>query len=67
MFGGIKVNENGRKWYNKELMQQFGDLDIHSCVRISGLNWSCHISRMKSKREGSQVLNNNLEGSRLRG
>lgn len=48
-------------------MGQFGDLDIHSFVRISGLNWSCHINRMKIKREGSQVLNNNPEGSRLRG
>jgi hypothetical protein len=40
MFGGIKVNENGRKCYNKELVQLFGDLDIHSFVRISRLNWS---------------------------
>jgi hypothetical protein len=48
-------------------MQLFGDLDIHSFVRISGLNWSGLINRMKSKREGSQALNNNPEGSRLRG
>jgi len=27
-FGGIKVNENCRKRYNKELMQLYGDLDI---------------------------------------
>ena len=25
MFGGIKVNENWRKQYNKELMQLFGE------------------------------------------
>jgi len=25
MSGGIKVNEYWRKWYNKELMQLFGD------------------------------------------
>jgi hypothetical protein len=28
MFGGIKVNENWRKRYNKKLMQPFGDLDM---------------------------------------
>jgi len=27
-FGGIKVNENWRKWHNKELMHLFGDVDI---------------------------------------
>jgi hypothetical protein len=26
--GGIKVNENRRKRYNKELMQLFGDLNL---------------------------------------
>jgi len=34
MYGGIKVNANWRKWYNKELMQLFGDLDVLSLVRI---------------------------------
>jgi len=34
MFGGIKVNANWRKRYNKELMQLFGDLDVLSLVRI---------------------------------
>jgi hypothetical protein len=28
MSGGIKVYEDWRKQYNKELMQLFGDLDI---------------------------------------
>jgi hypothetical protein len=35
LFGGIKVNENWRKRYNKELMQLFGDLYILSFFRIS--------------------------------
>ena len=39
-FGGIKVRENWRKRYNKELMQLIGDLDILLFVRIS-LDWSC--------------------------
>jgi hypothetical protein len=38
MSGEIKVNENWRKRYNKELMQLFGDLDILSFVAISRLN-----------------------------
>ena len=38
MFGGIKVNENWSKLYNKELMQLFRDLDALSFVRISQLN-----------------------------
>jgi hypothetical protein len=67
MFGGIKVNENCRKRYNKELMQLYGDLDILSCVRISRLNWIGHVSRMGNKRKLSQVFNNNSRGSRLRG
>ena len=38
MFGGIKVNENWRKHYKKELMQLFGDLNVLSFVRTSLLN-----------------------------
>ena len=48
-------------------MQLFRDLDIQSFVRIRGLNWSGHVNRMKSKKEGSQVLNSNPGGGRLRG
>jgi hypothetical protein len=62
IFGGIKVNENWRKQYNKELMQLFGDLDILSFVRISQLKWIGHINRMDSKRKVSQVFNNNPQG-----
>ena len=47
MFGGIKVNENWRKGYNKELMQLLGDLDklpfgyAAICHNNSAeLNWS---------------------------
>jgi len=35
MFQGIKVNENWRKLYNKEMMQPFGKLDVFSFIRIS--------------------------------
>jgi hypothetical protein len=66
MFGGIKVNENWRKRYNKELMQLFGDLDILSFVRISRLNWIGHVDRMDSKRKIIQVFNNIPKGNRLR-
>ena len=45
----------------------FGDLDILSFVRISRLSWIGHVNRMDSKRKVSQVFNNNLQGSRLRG
>jgi len=45
-FRVIKVNENWRKRYNKELMQLFGDLDILSFVRISRLNWIRHVNRL---------------------
>ena len=53
MFGGIKVNKNWRKRYNKELLQLFGDLDILSFVRVSRLNWISHVYRMNSKRKVS--------------
>ena len=49
LFGEMKVKENWRKWYDKELMQLFGDSDRHSFVRISQLNWIGHINRMESK------------------
>jgi hypothetical protein len=49
MFGGIEVNRNLRKWYNKKLMYLFGDLDILSFVRISQLNWIGHVNRMDRK------------------
>jgi hypothetical protein len=51
MFGEIKINENWRKRYNKELSQLFGDLVIISFVSISRLNWIGHVSRMDSKRK----------------
>ena len=59
MFGGIKLNENWRKRYNKELLQLFGDLDKLSFVRISRLNWTGDVNRMDSKRQVSQSFNNN--------
>ena len=34
MVGGIEVNENWRKRYNKDLLQLFGDLDMISFVGI---------------------------------
>jgi hypothetical protein len=67
IFGGIKLNQNWRKRYNKELMHLFGDLDILSFVRISRLNWIGHVNRMDRKRKVSQAFNNNPQGSRLRG
>jgi len=67
MSGGIKVNENWGKRYNKEFMQLFGDLGILSFVRISRLNWIDHVNRMDSKRKAIQVFNNNPHGSRLSG
>ena len=67
MFRGITANGNWRKRYNKELMQLFGDLYILSFIGISVLNWNDHVNtrRMDSKRNISQILNNNPQGSRL--
>ena len=49
-------------------MQLFGDLDIHSFVKISRLNWIGRVNRTDSKRKVSLVFsNNNLQGSGLRG
>jgi hypothetical protein len=67
MFGGIKVSENWKKRYNKQLMQLFGVLDVLSFVRVSRLNWIGHGTRMDTKRKGSQVFHNNSQGSRLSG
>jgi hypothetical protein len=65
MCGEIKANGNWRKQDNKELMQLFGDLDILSFIGISVLNWNGHVYRMDSKRNISQIFNNNPQGSRL--
>ena len=67
MFGGIKVNENWTRRYNKELMQLFRDLDTLLFVRIRRLNWIGRVKRMYSKRKVIQIFNNNPPGSRLRG
>jgi hypothetical protein len=56
MFGGIKVNENWRKRYNKELMQLFGVLYILSFFRVSRLSLIGNVNRMGSKRKVSQVF-----------
>jgi hypothetical protein len=66
MSGRIKVRENWRKRYNKELMQLFGDFDILSFVRVSRWNWIGHVNRMDSKRKVSQVFNNHPQRSRPR-
>jgi hypothetical protein len=42
-------------------------LDIFSFVRISRLNWIGHVNRTDSNRKVIQVINNNPQGSRLRG
>jgi hypothetical protein len=41
LFGGIKVRENWRKRYNRELKQLFEDLDLLPFVRLSlvQLDW----------------------------
>jgi hypothetical protein len=59
MFGGIKLNEIWRKWYNKELLQLFGDLDKPSFVRISLLNGVGRVNSTDSKRQVSHSFNNN--------
>jgi len=51
MFGGIKVNENWIKRYNKELIQLFGGLDTISLVIISRLIWIGHVNRIDNKRK----------------
>jgi hypothetical protein len=63
MFWGIKINENCKKLYNKELIQQFRDTDLLSFVRISQLNWIGQVNRMDSKRKVSPVFNNNPQGN----
>jgi len=67
VLGGIKVNENCRKRYNRELLQLFGDLGLLCFVRMCGLDLIGHVNRMDSKSSVSQILNNNTQGSRLRG
>jgi len=52
IFGGIKVNENWRKRYKKEIMQLFGNLDIFYFVIISQSN----VNRMDSKRKVLKVI-----------
>lgn len=47
-FGEIKVNENWRKRYNKELMQMFGDLNALLFVKISRLICIFHVERMEN-------------------
>jgi len=48
-------------------MQQFGDFDVLSFIRISRVNCIGYVNRMDSKRKVSQVFNNNPQGSRLLG
>jgi hypothetical protein len=56
MFGGIKINENCRKRYNKELMQLFGDVDIYLLVGMNRLYWSGHVNRMDSKSQVTYLI-----------
>ena len=65
MFGGIKVNENGRKRYNKVVMLLSGDLVTLSFVRVSRLHWIGHVNRKESKRKVSQAINSSPQGCPL--
>lgn len=67
MWGGIRVNENGRERYGIELVQLLADLDVLSLDRTVRLNWIGCVSRMGSTRQVSQVFNDNPRGRRLRG
>ena len=40
MFGGINVNESWRKWYNKELMQLFGDFGNGWIGKVTLIQWT---------------------------
>ena len=67
MLGGITVNENSRKRYNKKFMQLCGDVDILSFGRISRLNWIGRVNRIDSKTKVSQIYTNNSQGSPVSG
>ena len=68
MFGEIKMNENWRKRYDKELMVRFGDgLDILSFVGMGRMDWIGHVNRVDSKSKVSQVFNNNSSGKSTKG
>ena len=54
LFGGIKIHEQWRRRYNKELLQLFGYLDIPSYVGISRLNWIGHVNKMDNNRKASK-------------
>jgi hypothetical protein len=55
--GELNYMKIGKKQYNKDLMQLFGDLDTFSLIRISQLNWTGHVNR-----KVSQIFNNNPKG-----
>ena len=48
-------------------MLLFGYVDTLPFIRINWLNWIGHINNTDIRRNVSQVFNNNLHGSRLKG
>jgi hypothetical protein len=61
MFEGNVVYENWIKWYNEELKQLFGDLDIVlSFVRISRLDWIGYLTEWILKGKFVRYLTINL-------
>jgi len=55
------------KRYNNELLQLFGDLNFLPFVGTSRLDWIGRVRRMNERRQASQVLKSNPQGSRLKG
>jgi hypothetical protein len=61
--GYLDPSISKERWYNKEAMQLFGDLDIFSFFRLTRLNWIGHVNGMDGKRKVNQVFKNNPQGS----
>jgi hypothetical protein len=52
---------------NVILVQLLGDINIQCFVGMSHLQWTAHVNGLDCKRKVSEVFNNNLQGSQLKG
>ena len=65
--GAVKIDDNWRRQYNKELFDLFNDIDIVTFMKIRRLSWLGHVNRMSSDRNVKQIFLNHPQGFRPRG
>ncbi|XP_014290394.1 uncharacterized protein [Halyomorpha halys] len=67
IYGPVKDGPAWRRCTNRKVCLLIGEADFGKIVRIGWLHWAGHVARMGTDDIPNKLLNNHLNGTRLRG